>query len=233
MPSLRLGSFCATREKSSREKAIFALALLFSWSWTNLAFMSNICGGVIGQIPLLSKSNHNPSLQTSPSVELSRELSENRTVVNQIYLDDTDLDSEEAPLFPPASTGRRHQFEDNECSSYFPRESVLKELFAKKSNILRFKLYVAWWVIIHYIMQYERFISYWCNGKYQKWIFKRIGGQCKHYAQLMLASLTCYAIQIFHIFLLGKVLKENNSYSLPSRSLSMNMMLVPNWLTIR
>ena len=77
-------------------------------------------------------------------MEASRETSEHRSSVTRIYVDDTELESEEAPLFSAANIGRRHQFEVDEFPSYFPKESVLKELFAKKSRVLRFKLYMAW-----------------------------------------------------------------------------------------
>ena len=98
--------------------------------------MSNFCFGGVEQL-----SSQNSSSKRLSAVEASRD---HRTSVNRLYVDDTELDSEEAPLFLAEKIGRRHQFEVDEFPSYFPKESVLKELFARKSRALRFKLYMAW-----------------------------------------------------------------------------------------
>ena len=101
--------------------------------------MSNFCFGGVEQL-----SSQNSSSKRLSTVEASRDELDHRTSVNRLYVDDTELDSEEAPLFLAEKIGRRHQFEVDEFPSYFPKESVLKELFARKSRALRFKLYMAW-----------------------------------------------------------------------------------------
>lgn len=53
----------------------------------------------------------------------------------------------EASLFSSRSIApRRNQFDAVEAASlsYFPEESVLKELFLKENSMLRFKLFTIW-----------------------------------------------------------------------------------------
>jgi hypothetical protein len=69
---------------------------------------------------------------------------ESNNTDDHIYLEDNNADKEDSPLFPTQNVPRRHQFDVEECTSYFPEDSVLKEVFSKDSSMLRFKLYVMW-----------------------------------------------------------------------------------------
>lgn len=88
---------------------------------------------------LLPSGNHLHILDmTTVTLDSDVEAPPNRKLVPQSYQEESNLDTEEVPLF------RRHQFDATESSSYFPEEGVMKELFLKESNMLRFKLYVIW-----------------------------------------------------------------------------------------
>ena len=73
-------------------------------------------------------------------------------------------DFEKVPLLEEGKTSdihvRRHQFSADSIV-YFPNDSVLKELFAKKSRTLRFRL-CATWGIMSLILGY--FILHWSFG---------------------------------------------------------------------
>lgn len=66
---------------------------------------------------------------------------------DQNYQDISNPESDNASLFSSQQISpRRHQFDAAEAASlsYFPEESVLKELFLKENSMLRFKLFVIW-----------------------------------------------------------------------------------------
>lgn len=105
----------------------------------------------IEQLSLLTPQQSSNSQKSKEGGKERIRLSGNKNNVDDhVYLDNNDADKEDSPLFPSQDVPRRHQFDVDECSSYFPEDSVLKEVFSKENSMLRFKLYVMWYVIHNY-----------------------------------------------------------------------------------